>query len=113
MIPIDKAIDPIPIPIDKTKQKNDNHLMIPIDKAINRNTKRTKQSLLTKRCRKKCEKSTETVELQISSANKSVAEKLKLYDRINITAERGAFINLKDHKQNFQNEPNCLAKLAS
>ena len=35
------------------------------------------------------------------------AERLKLSDRINITAKREAFLTLKDHKPNFNNKPSC------
>jgi uncharacterized protein YcbX len=38
---------------------------------------------------------------------KTIATKLALDDRINITAKREAFITLKDHKPNFDNKPTC------
>ena len=38
---------------------------------------------------------------------RTIATKLALDDRINITAKREAFITLKDHKPNFDNKPTC------
>ena len=38
---------------------------------------------------------------------KSLSKKLQLDDRINTTARREAFINLRDHKPNFDNNPTC------
>ena len=49
---------------------------------------------------------TQTV-LSIENRSKSIANKLNLTDRINTTAEREAFITLKDHKPNFENNPTC------
>ncbi|GFR92971.1 hypothetical protein ElyMa_002631400 [Elysia marginata] len=39
--------------------------------------------------------------------DKKIAQNLGLADRINVTAEREAFITLKDHKENFYNNPTC------
>ena len=35
------------------------------------------------------------------------ATKLELDDRIDVTAQKQAFITLKDHKPNFRNNPTC------
>lgn len=43
----------------------------------------------------------------IHNEAKTIAVKLHLEDRINVTAEREAFITLKDHKPNFENNPTC------
>ncbi len=43
----------------------------------------------------------------VESQSKSIANKLNLTDRINTTANREAFITLKDHKTNFENNPTC------
>ena len=56
---------------------------------------------------KEYKKSTETAESHITREDKNVAERLKLSDRINITAKREAFLTLKDHKPNFRNKPSC------
>ena len=38
---------------------------------------------------------------------KQIAEKLKIADRVETLNENDAFITLKDHKQNFNNDPKC------
>ena len=43
----------------------------------------------------------------INNETKEIATKLKLANRINVTAERKVFITLKDHKPNFKNNPTC------
>ena len=45
--------------------------------------------------------------LKIDRAAKKIAVDLKLDDRIECIAEREAFITLKDHKDNFENNPKC------
>ena len=43
----------------------------------------------------------------INKEAKGIATDLELDDRIEITAERKAFISLKDHRKNFANNPSC------
>ena len=50
--------------------------------------------------------SAETVS-SIEEHSKCIADRMNLGDRINTTAEREAFITLKDRKPNFQNNPTC------
>ena len=38
---------------------------------------------------------------------KKIAEKLKIGDRMECLANQQAFVTLKDHKDNFQNNPTC------
>merc|ERR1712019_193061 len=38
---------------------------------------------------------------------KNIATDLNLADRIEQIAEREAFVTLKDHKENFENNPKC------
>ncbi|KAJ8030225.1 hypothetical protein HOLleu_26570 [Holothuria leucospilota] len=44
---------------------------------------------------------------QITTADKAIASKLEISDRIDTTGENQAFITLKDHKPNFNNKPTC------
>ena len=44
---------------------------------------------------------------QITSADKMIASKLEISDRIDTAGENQAFITLKDHKPNFSNKPTC------
>ena len=50
-------------------------------------------------------KASESTEENITAADKAIATKLELDDRIDITDKKQAFITLKDHKPNFQNNP--------
>ena len=61
------------------------------------------QKNITKAYKKVTPKTTNPIEVKA----KSVAKKLDLEDRVNITAKREAFITLKDHKPNFVNNPTC------
>jgi len=45
--------------------------------------------------------------MNISKEAKNIATNLKLADRINVTAEKHAYITLKDHKSNFETTPSC------
>jgi len=44
---------------------------------------------------------------EITQGDKSIATSIKLDDRITTTAKHNAFVTLKDHKPNFQNNPSC------
>ena len=51
-----------------------------------------------------------SVEQFVSNVNQElndITAKLEIGDRIESTARRQAFISLKDHKENFQNNPKC------
>ena len=61
------------------------------------------QKNITKTYKKVTQGTTNSIELEA----KAIARKLRLDDRINITAKREAFISLKDHKPNFANNPTC------
>ena len=94
---------------DITKIKYYNHLLIPADKTNNYYKLKSEQheTLLNKSIQKEYKKSTETGESHITREDKNIAERLKLSDRINITAKREAFLTLKDHKPNSNNKPSC------
>ena len=51
-----------------------------------------------------------TTENELNSINieaKKIAEKLKLEHKIECMAKKDAFITIKDHKENFQNNTKC------
>ena len=52
-------------------------------------------------------KANTTVKTRIDREAKKIAKKLDLDDRIEQYAEKDAFITLKDHKENFENNPKC------
>ena len=89
--------------------KKSESLFVPADKTNNfyKMDTSTYNNLLHKSITKTYKKiSTETV-LSIEEHSKCIADRMSLGDRINTTAEREAFITLKDLKPNFQNNPTC------
>jgi ethanolamine utilization protein EutQ (cupin superfamily) len=53
-----------------------------------------------------CKTSSSTVE-KITAIDKSIASSLELSDRVEVLAQKQAFITLKDHKPNFNNNTQC------
>ena len=47
------------------------------------------------------------LESKINYEAKQIADKLELSDRIEVIANKEAYITLKDHKPNFENNPKC------
>ena len=56
---------------------------------------------------KSYKKTGRNVENDINKEAKEIAEKLKVSDRMEHLANQQSFITLKDHKDNFQNNPTC------
>ena len=44
---------------------------------------------------------------KVNKAHKRIVKKLGLQDRVFKTCQRESFVTLKDHKENFQNNPKC------
>ena len=63
--------------------------------------------LLQKNITKTYKKVSHTATNSIEHETKSIVQKLNLDDRVRTTAEKDAFITLKDHKPNFVNNPTC------
>ena len=93
----------------KTNIKTTDKLLIPADKTTNfyKMGTSTYNDLLQKNITKAYKKVTPNTTNPIEVEAKSIAKKLDLEDRVNITAKREAFITLKDHKPNFVNNPTC------
>ena len=51
-------------------------------------------------------KQPQTVDI-INEQAKTIAQNLDLADRIEVYGDANAFITLKDHKENFENQPKC------
>ena len=43
----------------------------------------------------------------VDKAHKNIAKKLEIEDRVYKTMERECFITIKDHKNDFRNNPKC------
>jgi hypothetical protein len=63
--------------------------------------------LLNTNITKDYKKAATTLENTIRKGDKKIATELGLDDRINKTSKNQAFITLKDHKPNFNNNPTC------
>ena len=84
-------------------------MFIAADKTTNfyKVTKEKHSELLDKNINKEYKKAEVKDIKDITKADKTIAAKLDLEDRIYCTSERQCFISLKDHKPNFQNSPSC------
>ena len=84
-------------------------LLVPAEKTANFYKMDTPSYnvLLHKNITKTYKKVNLNVANSIEFEAKSLSKKLQLDDRINTTARREAFITLKDHKPNFDNNPTC------
>ena len=60
-----------------------------------------------KNVNKSYKKSTEATAKKIQKIDKKITQDLQIDDRVDTTAKKDAFITLKDHKPNFENNPSC------
>lgn len=65
------------------------------------------EKLLADNITKTYKKAPQKLEKSINLEAKSIAESYKLSDRIDCIAKTPAYITLKDHKENFDNNPSC------
>jgi hypothetical protein len=93
----------------RTKIKNNDKLLVPADKTTNYYTMDTDsyETLLHKNVTKTYKKINSETVSEIEMQNKKITETLDIDDRVKVTAKREAFITLKDHKPNFNNNPTC------
>ena len=84
-------------------------IFVPADKTTNiyKVSPEVYKKLLHDNITASYEKTTPLKKHEIDSEAKTIAEPLKLDDRIECLAEREAFITLKDHKDNFNTTPKC------
>ena len=85
------------------------NLIVPADKTTNfyKLEPSAYNDLLEKNITKSYKKAKPETTRAIHERNKGIAEKLYIADRVDKTAEKDAFITLKDHKANFKNTPSC------
>ena len=95
---------------DTKRIENESKLLIAADKTTNfyKLEPSTYNNLLEQNITKSYKKAQHTATHTIHSVDKSIATKLGIDDRVDITANKDAFITLKDHKPNFANKPTCL-----
>ena len=84
-------------------------LFIPADKTNNlyKLSKDNYNKLLTENITKSYKKTNTAAINNINKEAKCIAERLHLDDRVEQFNQREAFVTLKDHKENFQNNPKC------
>lgn len=89
--------------------KNEPKLLIAADKTTNfyKLEPSTYNELLEKNITKSYKKALPETTQAIHKENKDIATKLGIDDRVDTTADKNAFITLKDHKPNFANKPTC------
>ena len=89
--------------------KSNAKLLIPADKTNNLYELTTEEynKLLTENISKTYKKSSISTLNKINTEAKSIAKDLNLEERIEQYNQNQSFITLKDHKENFQNNPKC------
>ena len=94
---------------DTERIKKETKLLIAADKTTNfyKLEPSRYNDLLEQNITKSYKKAHPDTILDIHEENKNIAAKLGIDDRIDSTANKDAFISLKDHKPNFANKPTC------
>lgn len=89
--------------------KKDRKLLIPADKTTNfyKLEPTEYETLLQQNITKSYKKANNETAQIIQQEDKNITVKLGIDDRVDITANKDAFITLKDHKPNFANKPTC------
>ena len=89
--------------------KKSNKLYVPADKTRNFYKVDTDsyQKLLRDNITKSYKLADENIYDDINTEAREIAAKLDIDDRVEILAKKQAFITLKDHKENFLNNPTC------
>ena len=94
---------------DVREVKRTNKLLIPSDKTTNfyKMEPATYNDLLAKNITKSYKKASPLTTETIRQESKRITAELGIDDRVDVTANKEAFITLKDHKPNFANNPTC------
>ena len=94
---------------DARKINASNEVYVPADKTTNlyKVPPDEYKKLLNDNITANYKKASTTVKTRIDREAKKIAKRLDLEDRIEQYAEKDAFITLKDHKENFENNPKC------
>ena len=89
--------------------KHDNRMFVKADKTSNFYKMPTEEynQLLNKNIQKNYRKANENISATVDNNETNIIHKIQLQDRIESTAVKEAFITLKDHKPNFNNNPTC------
>ena len=94
---------------DVKKIKSSTKVYVPADKTTNlyKLEKEHYTKLLQENITKDYQKADKEEKKQIDIEAKRISKQLSLADKIECMAEKDAFLTLKDHKDNFINQPKC------
>ena len=94
---------------DEKEIREEKNIFIKADKTTNyyKTEPNNYVTLVDKNVTKTYKKTNPQVPDMITLKDKKIAEKLELDDQIEASASRDSFITLKDHKQDFINNPTC------
>ena len=94
---------------DVKEIREEKNIFVKADKTTNYYKTEAKDyvTLVDKNVTKTYKKTNPNVPDMITLKDKKIAEKLKLDDRVEVSASRASFITLKDHKPDFVNNPTC------
>ena len=94
---------------DAKRIKDEKRLLVPADKTTNfyKMHPTAYNDLLEKNITKSYKHATEETAKKIKQEDREITVNLGIDDRVDVTANKQAFITLKDHKPNFANKPTC------
>ena len=94
---------------DQERIKTEPQVLVSADKTTNFYKLDPKEynELLEKNIQKDYKKEKNESVKKINDSHKKIVRNLEIDDRVFKTTEREAFITLKDHKENFKNNPSC------
>ena len=89
--------------------RNETRVFAAGDKSTNfhKMTPQKYSEMLDKAIHKEYKKAPKTTVSNIKKSHKQIVSELELEDRVFQTTERQPFITIKDHKENYQNNPTC------
>ena len=94
---------------DISSIKKSKNVFVKADKTGNiyETSPETYKKLLKENITREYKKADNTIIQETNFEAKKITEKLHIEDRVEILQSTEAFISIKDHKQNFQNQPQC------
>ena len=87
--------------------KNNDNVFVKADKSTNyyRMSKESYESYLEQTIQKDYKKCDKSEIVKLVKEEKKFADKLKVADRMDVPAQSESYVNLKDHKENYRNNP--------
>ena len=94
---------------DVKEINSSSNLLVPADKTTNlySMSREAYQKLLSDNITKSYKKTDDATKQGIDVEARGIASELEIVDRMEVYAERPAFVTLKDHKDDFRSKPAC------